>query len=235
MIIEAKKGFDLDPRTKLLLILVMGMIVAMKMPFILEGAIVLLLALLYIMSGNLRGAIKVIIAFILLISIQFIDMEALGFLEKTLKPLAFMIRRFMLPVVSFQYMISTTPVGVLMTGVEKMRIPQVIVLPLAVMVRYFPTLKGEYKHIKNAMKMRGIRSGFYDVLRHPMLTLEYIMVPMLTSASRIGEELTAACHTKGVESPLKKVRYKEVSFSVMDGLVVILLIAILVVGIRGRI
>ena len=64
--------------------------------------------------------------------------------------------------------------------------------------------------------MRGIGLNTLNIILHPLVTLEYVMVPLLSSASRIGDELTAAGHTKGVDAPGKKIRYKTARFSIAD-------------------
>ena len=96
------------------------------------------------------------------------------------------------------------------------------------MFRFFPTLKEEYGHIKNAMKMRGIGLNAVNVISRPILTLEYMMVPLLSSASRIGDELAAAGHTKGVDAPAKKVRYKTSRFTAADAFIFLYIIAVFI-------
>ena len=122
----------------------------------------------------------------------------------------------MMPIVAGKYLIDSTPVALLMSALEKLKLPQSLVITLSVMFRFFPTLGEEYRCIKNAMKMRGIGLNALNVMRHPLMTLEYVMVPLLSSASRIGDELAAAGHTKGVDAPGKKVRYKTARFGLAD-------------------
>ncbi len=66
------------------------------------------------------------------------------------------------------------------------------------------------------MKMRGIGLNAANVIRKPLLTLEYVMVPLLSSSSRIGDELAAAGHTRGIGAPGKKSRYKTARFTLAD-------------------
>ena len=73
--------------------------------------------------------------------------------------------------------------------------------------------------------MRGIGLNALNVVSHPLLMLEYVMVPLLSSASRIGDELAAAGHTKGVDAPGKKVRYKTARFGIADIFVSLYIIA----------
>src|SRR5699024_6252346 len=54
------------------------------------------------------------------------------------------------------YLISTTTVSEFVAAMERMHIPQKIVIPVSVVFRFFPTVREEYAAIRDAMKMRGI-------------------------------------------------------------------------------
>ena len=76
--------------------------------------------------------------------------------------------------------------------------------------------------------MRGIGISAINVISKPILTLEYLMVPLLSSASRIGDELAAAGHTKGIDAPLQKVRYKTSRFTIADAVIFLYIIAVFI-------
>ena len=67
---------------------------------------------------------------------------------------------------------------------DRIHVPQKVVIPLSVVFRFFPTVKEEYVSIRDAMKMRGIIT-----VRSPMKMLEYRIVPLMMSVAKIGEEL----------------------------------------------
>ncbi len=83
------------------------------------------------------------------------------------------------------YLVSTTTVSEFVAAMEKMHIPQKIVIPMSVVFRFFPTVKEEYTAIRDAMKMRDITT-----FRSPMKMLEYRVVPLMMSIAKIGEELS---------------------------------------------
>ena len=84
------------------------------------------------------------------------------------------------------YLVSTTTVSEFVAAMERMHVPEKIVIPVSVVFRFFPTVKEEYAAIRDAMKMRGITT-----LRSPMKMLEYRVVPLMMSIAKIGEELSA--------------------------------------------
>ena len=212
---EQQAKLVLDPRTKLFLVLCMGLSIALPVPMYVEAVNITFFACLFFLNGQAKTAVKLLLFFGVLAALSYVPQDA-GFLGGIVLPAAFMVRRFMLPIVAGKYLIDSTPIGLLMSALEKLKMPANIVITLSVMFRFFPTLGEEYRCIKNAMKMRGIGLNALNVIRRPLMTLEYMMVPLLSSASRIGDELAAAGHTKGVDAPGKKIRYKNARFGIAD-------------------
>ena len=212
---EQQAKLILDPRTKLFLVLCMGLSIALSVPMYVEAVNIALFACLFFLNGQAKTAVKLLLFFGVLAALSYMPQDA-GFLGGIVLPAAFMVRRFMLPLVAGKYLIDSTPVGLLINALEKLKLPYSLVITVAVMFRFFPTLKEEFAHIKNAMKMRGIGLNAANVIRKPLLTLEYVMVPLLSSSSRIGDELAAAGHTRGIDAPGKKIRYKTARFTLAD-------------------
>lgn len=193
----------------------MGLSIALPVPMYVEAVNITFFACLFFLNGQAKTAVKLTAFFLVLAALSYIP-QGTGIFSTVILPVSFMARRFMLPIVAGKYLIDSTPVGLLMSALEKLKMPANIVITLSVMFRFFPTLGEEYRCIKNAMKMRGIGLNALNVILHPLATLEYVMVPLLSSASRIGDELAAAGHTKGVDSPGKKIRYKTARFGIAD-------------------
>ena len=224
---EKRAILVLDPRTKIFLVLAMGASITILVPIYVEILSAALLAFLFVMNRQVKSAIKLMMVFLFLAGLTYLPQDIPG-VTSIVMPVGFMIRRFMMPIVAGNYLISSTPVGLLMNAFEKLKLPFSVVITIAVMFRFFPTLKEEYGHIKNAMKMRGIGLNAVNVISRPILTLEYMMVPLLSSASRIGDELAAAGHTKGVDAPAKKVRYKTSRFTAADAFIFLYIIAVFI-------
>lgn len=224
---EKRAILILDPRTKIFLVLAMGASITILVPIYVEILSAALLAFLFVMNRQVKSAIKLMTVFLFLAGLTYLPQDIPG-VTSIVMPVGFMVRRFMTPIVAGNYLISSTPVGLLMNALEKLKLPFSVVITIAVMFRFFPTLKEEYGHIKNAMKMRGIGLNAVNVISKPILTLEYMMVPLLSSASRIGDELAAAGHTKGVDAPAKKVRYKTSRFTAADAFIFLYIIAVFI-------
>lgn len=66
----------------------------------------------------------------------------------------------MLPcIITGAYAFSTTTVGELTAALRRMHLPESIIIPCAVVVRFFPTVGEDYRHIRAAMALRGIAAG----------------------------------------------------------------------------
>ena len=77
------------------------------------------------------------------------------------------------------WMFSTTRISEFTTAFHQMRLPNMIVIPLSVMFRFFPVVIDEMRGIVEAMKLRGYQKPWL----HPIRTAEYIVVPLLGQRS----------------------------------------------------
>ena len=116
------------------------------------------------------------------------------------------------------YIVTTTTVSEFIAGMERLRMPRQITIPMAVMFRFFPTVMEEWHAIGDAMKMRGIRlcGGKTGSI------LEYRLVPMLMCSVKIGEELSAASLTRGLGGPVKRTNICNIGIHIQDILMLLL-------------
>ena len=130
-------------------------------------------------------------------------------------------RKFFFCIMSADFFVSTTEINVMIASLEKIRVPQVIIIPLAVLVRFFPTVKEDGITYALAMRMRniGTRSradfaasdkgyGIYDC-------------STIISTVKIGEELAAAALARGLGMHNKRTNLCRVSLKMADYLVMV--------------
>ncbi len=130
----------------------------------------------------------------------------------------------MMPGLMVAYAIlSTTKVSAFVAAMERLHLSQKIVVPFAVMFRFFPTIAEEYRSIQDAMRLRGIglRCG-------PVAILEYRLVPLIVSVVKIGDELSAAAVTRGLGGDIPRTHYCRIGFGIWDGILFIVMTAALV-------
>lgn len=212
-----RKGIGLDPRTKILLLLMIAV-------FVLGGAggsalvwaRVLLACVpvgLLFASGRVRTCVIFVSVFGAGCFLQYFLLNKLnGFLNFIVLASAGMLTQFLPGLVMGYYAVSTTTVSEFVAAMEKMHVPDQVTIPLSVMFRFFPTVGEEAGNIRDAMSMRGI---FFSG-KHPGKTLEYCLIPLMTCSVKIGEELSAAALTRGLGAPVKRTNICKIGFGVWD-------------------
>ena len=126
------------------------------------------------------------------------------------------------------YTIASTKVSEFISAMEKSNVPKDILIPISVIFRYIPSLYEEIRSITDAMKMRGFGLTFKS-LKSPLKLIEFYMVPILISAVKTADELSAASLTRGLSNPQKRTHLISVGFNKFDYLFI--LIAVVGLGI----
>ncbi|HEO5547839.1 TPA: energy-coupling factor transporter transmembrane protein EcfT [Streptococcus agalactiae] len=126
-----------------------------------------------------------------------------------------MIYKFIVPIMA-AYLTFKIPSGKLIAVFQKSLMSQNILLLIVVIIRFIPTISGEIKTIKEAMRVRGFMGSKIHVALHPLKTMEYIIVPLIFRSIKVGDELAAAAIVRGIENPGKKQSYYETKMSKTD-------------------
>lgn len=97
--------------------------------------------------------------------------------------------------------LTTTKVNEFLSAMNRVRAPKKLVIPMAVMLRYIPTIQEDWRYITDAMRMRDVSPSLAGFLTHPGMTVECIYVPLLMAASKAADDLSVASVTRGIENP----------------------------------
>lgn len=192
----------LDPRTKLFLILlcVLSAVFAPNLYF--QLVLVTLIGLLAAFSGKWRYALRGIIAYALICVFTVWCMGALTGTWRTMF-VAFLglVHKVYACGMLAGLVISTTKVGEFLSAMARLHIPKKLTIPIAVMLRYLPTIREDWHYIKDAMRLRDVSPTLLGFLKAPAMTVNCIYVPLLTAASKAADELSIASVTRGIENP----------------------------------
>ncbi len=213
----AKKGFVLDPRTKMLLVITIATILigggSGGIMNIVRSLLVVIPLILFLLSGKGKSALLYTGAYLLAFGSEiFLIPVTTGVVNFLLVAFCGIFARFMPGIAMGSYLVNTTTVSEFMAAMERMHLPQKLSIPLSVMFRFFPTVTEEYGVIGEAMRMRGIRFGGGK----PGKMLEYRMVPLMVSCVKIGEELSAAALTRGLGAPIRRTNICKIGFCTYD-------------------
>lgn len=213
---ERNSVIPIDPRTKIFLTLTVSTITMAGgtggIMNIIRPCLVALPIILLLLSKRFKATARFSITYIILYTLELLVIPMLTGVWNFILNAASGIYTHMLPgFVMGYYLISTTTVSEFVAAMERMYVPQKVVIPLSVVFRFFPTVKEEYAAIRDAMKMRGITT-----FRSPMKMLEYRVVTLMMSIAKIGEELSAAALTRGLGAPEKRTNICNIGFGLLD-------------------
>lgn len=190
----------IDPRTKLYMLLIVSAIVMMSATTPLLWTIRIIMTfiplLLLIVEKRYAGALgfAALYTVALVLTFWFLSEESTGVIKSLLTGYSGIVVQFLPALITAWYVVRTTKIGEFMSAMQKMRVPDGIAISLAVVMRFFPTIKEEYASISDAMRMRGVALGGGNAAK----MIEYRMIPLLFSCVNIGDELSAAAITRGL-------------------------------------
>lgn len=101
------------------------------------------------------------------------------------------------------YFMMTGSIGAseLVNALEKIGLPRSVTITFAVTLRFMPTIGQEIGAIRDSMKIRGIPLNLWNVVKAPLMMMEYVMVPLMMRFVKVAEELAAAAVVRGIERP----------------------------------
>ncbi len=212
----------LDPRTKLYMILIVSAIVMMSATTPLLWAVRIVMTmipiLLLIAEKRYASALRffALYAVALILTFYFLSADSTGVFKALLTGYCGIVVQFMPALITAWYVVRTTKIDEFMSAMQKMHVPDGIAISLAVVMRFFPTIKEEYGAIRDAMKMRGISLAGGNVVR----MVEYRMIPLLFSCVNIGDELSAAAITRGLGGEVTRTSVVELRMKAVDYLLI---------------
>lgn len=149
--------------------------------------------------------------------VQLLPSDNFYFVGLALSNLGILGRKAMIPL-SFAICLSKEPTGSLMASLQALRLPKAAGIALAVLLRFFPTIWGEYRAIRNAQRFRGIGVGVVHTLTHLPSTIECILIPLIIRTTKVAEELSASMTVRGVRFSGGTISYRPVKFGLKDGM-----------------
>lgn len=211
----------LDPRCKGLLLILLG-----SVSYFVNGEVVSLVLVfgfsLFISLGNgSKWAAKMIVIYaVVSILSTLLKYVSIPVLSVVMSVFGVTILKF-IPIIMFgSWILRTTYMDDLMVALQRMKLPQSVTIPLVVMFRYIPTLRIEYRTIRNTMDIRGISDTFWKRITRPVATIEYILIPLLMRCLKVTDELAASGTTRGLELEEKRYALRDIRFSLKEYLVI---------------
>lgn len=212
-------ALHLDPRTKLYLIIAGNIALFLAPSILYEVVLTAFVAVLGIASGAKHFTLKMAVMYAALVILHIIGTRYLtGILRLVIVTFTVFIRKIFPCAMLGGILVSTTRVNEFMAAMNRIHMPKAIIIPMTVMIRYFPMVNEDWGYISDAMRMRDVSPNIKSCITHPCRTIECMYVPMMMSALKVADELSAAAVTRGLENPKHRTCLQQVHLSVYDGI-----------------
>lgn len=134
-------------------------------------------------------------------------------------------RKIYLCLMAGTLLVANNTVHRIAAALAKLHVPQAVLVPLTVTMRYFPTLGEEAAHVRDAMALRDI----------PLASrLECFVVPLVMSATSTADELSRAATCRGIENPARSTDTERLTMRAGDWVVLgVAVAAVVVVALGG--
>ena len=222
-----------DPRIKLTLLPIVGFVSFFISDTILLFGLIVVAFFLYAYNGMWKRALRFILFFMLLFCIE---LGVGKFCEASIVFAIYMFiyfaSRMTLIAMFGGYITKTVSVNEMLEALNRMKVPRSIGVPFSVLLRFVPTIKIEFRALKENMKIRGVLTNRFFPLLHPIKYIEYTLVPLLMRMIKISDELSASALIRGLDSDEKRVTLTELRFRTTDlmiGLLGAFMIALVIV------
>lgn len=206
----------LDPRTKIVALLIIC-ISAILCRDALWGSILFACGLAFVfVAGRPLMAMKFLVGYLAVLGfvalVTWLCPEISGGIALVFQSLRAAFPPFLLAAL----LIATTKTGDLVAALYSFRMPRLLVIPLAVGIRFFPTLVEEFRYVVDAARLQGLSLSPAGVVRHPATVCESLIVPTVLRSAKIAEELAAAAVARGIEKPGVRTSFNELALSRAD-------------------
>lgn len=216
----------LDIRSKLLLIICANYLVFTMPSNDAEGLFIALIIVVTLLAGKYSTAIKMTaITAVLMLLNRYYPVSWTGPISVLLRIMATYFKQLTSVFFACTYFAKTSTIRELMLALRKMKVPQFVIIPLVITVRYFPSLAQDYRMTSDAIKLRGTRGSFSKI--------KALYVTLLTSALMVSDEIMAAAISRGIENPCKKKCTSIIVFKAYDYIFMALLTMVMGLHIGG--
>ncbi|QQC43950.1 energy-coupling factor transporter transmembrane protein EcfT [Schaalia meyeri] len=220
----------LDPRTKLLALLVFNALVMRSGPVTTLLAVQILAVAALAWEVSSRSALRVVASCLAFDAISLGSPALLAWVQSaswprgvaltigTFSAIAYWFARFGAGLGLALYVYHTTRIGQMKAALRAAHLPRPFVDALVVAFRVIPAVGAEASAIRDAMEMRGVDLGLRGVLRHPIVIAERFLVPLLSSIARVADDLAAASVIRGLGGPTRPTSLTRLRATAWDGL-----------------
>ncbi|MDO5746659.1 MAG: energy-coupling factor transporter transmembrane component T [Actinomycetaceae bacterium] len=225
----------LDPRTKLLLL------IATNVVALTHGTTTMLLvvAVVSMICVASIGAYRYLGGYLVVMFACFVGLQSWDWwphtITRTIYTGSYFVIRYSVIVNMLVFLFRSTSSSHFVAAAKAAHLPTHTVLSLSVVFRFFPTVAADFRAIREAMMLRGVLQGPLTALIHPVRTTTYVMVPLMTSTLKAGDELTAAALTRGIGGTTQPTSLLQLKATAIDYAIIVLSLTIVIIFVLEKI
>ena len=208
---------ELDPRTVLSIVFIfISLGLAVNKP--LSSHILLLACDVYLLTSKAyRECVLYSMIYAIIVGLMiYIHHIPNTTLVLTIISISYFVQKFVIAIMMIEFLKRNTSMPYIISAMQTMKFPNVIAIPFIVMYRYIPTLKEDYGHLKDSLKLRGISTSGVQFFIHPIRSLEFMIVPILFRSIRVAEELSTSVLLRGIENYKNRTNIYPLKFTKID-------------------
>lgn len=225
-----------DIRSELVLLCGVNISVFLFNHLLMEAVCIALVFFVQCITGRKNGAWKMVLVYGGFVGIQIYLLPLLPGGARAIVSVPVVQFRKMFPLLMvFILIIRTTKVSEIIATMERMHISKSITVSLAVTIRYFPTMFEEWVSIREAMSIRRISAFHINPVKFIRRTVQYYMVPLLISATKTIDELSAAAVTRGIDNPGERSCWKYRGMGIADGVLIAVSVCLIIFAVQNRV
>ena len=221
-------GLKLDVRHKFFLLILISAVAFAAKDVVYGSIVFVIVCLLSFLFGQGKKVVKFAGVYVFLLLFVAFSKYVPAILSSMILMVVLCIRMCMPIMLYGQTFLKTTPVSEMVTGLYAMKMPRAFVITFAVAMRFFPTVKEEVSHVRDAMSLRGIGFSLRNLRLRPALVFEGFITPLLVRASTIAEELSAASITRGLDNPAPRTAFIKLGITFKDICLTLIFAAMLI-------
>ncbi len=211
---QFQRTATLDPRCKTLLLILIGCVSYFLNGEVGSFALITGFALFIALGNGAKWAFKMVLFYVVVAYLNaLLRYVSVPVLSVIMSVFGVTVLKLIPIMMVGLWILRTTHMDDLMVSLQRLRLPQAVTIPLVVMFRYIPTLKIEYRMIRNTMDIRGISDTLWKRITRPIATIEYILIPLLMRCLKVTDELAASGTTRGLELEQKRYALNHIRFS----------------------
>ncbi|MGO2082450.1 energy-coupling factor transporter transmembrane component T [Vagococcus sp.] len=227
-----KINYLFDPRSKLAVVITASLLLMFRFDSKVITAFILFIVILLLIEGGAKRA-GILLAYYLTLSLL-----SLTFLNQPTRFITALTSFFIVgnllvtPTIgAVLFCTHQTRVSEWLVALKKWHFPDIILIPLMVVCRFFPKLMVDIREIYASLRLRGIVQTKGDFLKTPFKLFEYLLIPVLMSVERISFDLSAVGYIRGLGSSKRNTTtIYQLKFGLLDYLVIVILFSGIVWG-----